>query len=202
MTWNEFAGRIHVGGVEYGSKDLEFPRIMHLPARVDRRFDLAIGGRGVPLEALREAGWAVTESYKATSTPAAYQAMIGRSRGEVSIAKNIYVAMRTGWFSGRSTCYLASGRPVIVQDTGFSAHIPTGLGLLAFSDTDDAVASIELVEADHERHARAARELCREWFGADRVLPRMLDDVFAAAERPAASGHAREIHPEPILTRP
>ena len=103
-----------------------------------------------------------------------YQQYIQASRGEISVAKNLYVATRSGWFSCRSACYLAAGRPVIVQDTGFSDVIPTGAGLFAFSDGQEAEEALAAVEADYDRHSRAAREVAGEFFDARRVLSKLL----------------------------
>jgi hypothetical protein len=179
MTWNGFQGPVEVEGVRYGSKNVEFPLIEPLPGVVDMPFEVALGGAGAPIEHLGTSGWHVVDGPATTRTPQDYQHFITRSRGEISIAKNIYVAMRTGWFSCRSACYLASGRPVITQDTGFSKFLPTGEGLFAFSTTDEAVGAIEAVESDYERHCRAAREIAEEYFDARKVLAQLLDDVFA-----------------------
>jgi hypothetical protein len=115
---------------------------------------------------------------RATLTPSGYQDFIAASRGEFSVAKHVYVAMRTGWFSERSACYLAAGRPVVVQDTGFSQVFPTGEGLLTFTNLEEAAASLEKVEANYERHARAARAVAEEYFESDRVLTQVIEDAF------------------------
>ena len=114
----------------------------------------------------------------ATLTPADYQDFVARSRGEFSIAKHVYVAMRTGWFSYRSACYLAAGRPVVVQDTDFSKFIPTGEGLLAFTTMEEAVDAILQVEADYERHAKAARALAESYFDSDKVLSELIKEAM------------------------
>jgi hypothetical protein len=106
-------------------------------------------------------------------------------RGEVSTAKNVYVAMKTGWFSCRTACYLAAGRPAVVQDTGFSKTVPVGKGLFAFDTIEQAIAAIETVEGDYRSHAVAARELAADQFGSDKVLSRMLDDVFSTDRKMA-----------------
>ena len=85
--------------------------------------------------------------------------------------------LRSGWFSERSAAYLAAGRPVITQDTGFSNYLPTGEGLFAFSTMDDILAAIDAVNSDYERHSLAALEISREYFHADRVLPRLLEHM-------------------------
>jgi len=106
-----------------------------------------------------------------------YQSYLADSRGEWSVAKQAYVGLRSGWFSTRSAVYLASGRPVVVQDTGWSAHYPTGAGLFAFSTLDEALAALAAVEADYARHAAAARAVAEAEFDARRVLERLLREA-------------------------
>jgi hypothetical protein len=112
-----------------------------------------------------------------------YRDYIESSKGEWSVAKNAYVEARSGWFSERSACYLAAGRPVIVQDTGFSARLPVGEGLLPFTTPDEAVAAVREVEGNYPRHARAARALAEACFEADKVLTRLLEEAFADGRR-------------------
>ena len=116
----------------------------------------------------------------ATRTPNSYQEFVGGSRGEVSTAKHVYVALRSGWFSCRSACYLAAGRPAVLQDTGFSRLIPCGEGLLAFSSVEEAARMIEAVENDYDRHSAAAVDVCRKHFDACHVL----EDLIAQAWEP------------------
>jgi hypothetical protein len=180
MTWNVFKGKLEYGGVEYRGKAEEFAKIADLPRRVDRRFSLAVGGTEAPLDALASQGWAVEDGPSATLTPGSYQDYVAASRGEVSIAKNVYVAMRTGWFSTRSACYLAASRPVVVQDTGFSRIIPTGRGLRVFSTEDEAAAAIEAIDANHAAEMKAARDVALAHFAARDVLTRLIEDAFAS----------------------
>ena len=105
----------------------------------------------------------------------AYPAYFRRSRGEFTVAKDIYVRPRSGWFSDRSVCFLAAGKPVITQETGFSELVPSGEGLLGFANLDEAVAATHAVAADWPRHARAARAIAEEYFGADKVIGAMLE---------------------------
>jgi hypothetical protein len=180
MTWNDFRGPLVFGGREYGSKGVEFHRIRSLPSMTSSPLRIAIGGGTAPTQELLNDGWQVLDGPSATITPQSYQAFIAGSRGEVSTAKNVYVAMNTGWFSCRTACYLAAGRPAVVQDTGFSRHIPTGNGLLAFDTVEQASSSIAAVEADYPAHATAAREIAAEYFDSVKVLGRMLDAIFAS----------------------
>ena len=93
------------------------------------------------------------------------------------MTKDQYARLRTGWFSERSACYLAAGRPVVSQDTGFGNVLPTGEGLYAYQTTDEALAALEAIDADYERHSRAARAIAEEFFRAETVLARLLDDL-------------------------
>jgi hypothetical protein len=115
----------------------------------------------------------------ATLTPGQFRDFVAGSRGELSPAKHVYVAMRSGWFSERSARYLAAGRPVVVQDTGFAAALPVGEGLLTFRTPEEAAAAVREVEGDYPRHARAARALAEEYFDSDKVLGRLLEDALA-----------------------
>lgn len=178
MTWNNFREPVEHEGQVYGTKEMEFEKIEALPARLrDVEFELAAGGSGAPVERWRAAGWNVIDSHSVSTTVDDYREYIEGSRGELSVAKNLYTATRSGWFSCRSVCYLAAGRPAVIQDTGFSHKVPTGEGLLAFDDEDAAVAAVESVEADYGRHSHAAVGLAREYFGHDRVLGDLLAKV-------------------------
>jgi hypothetical protein len=180
MTWNVFKGKLEYRGVEYRGKAEEFAKIAELPRRLGRGLRVAVGGTEAPLAALAAQGWAAEDGPSATLSPEDYQDYLAASRGEVSVAKNVYVALRTGWFSTRSACYLAASRPVVVQDTGFASILPTGCGLHAFSTADEAAAAIEVVEADYPAEMRAARDIALAYFDARQVLSRLIDDAFAS----------------------
>jgi len=111
--------------------------------------------------------------------PERYQAFVQASRAEIGLTKSGYVVSRCGWFSDRSVCYLASGRPVIAQDTGWTQFLPHGEGLLAFTDATGAAIGVAEIVADYERHRKAARDVAEEWFDSDRVLSVLLDRVGA-----------------------
>ena len=170
-------------GVMYTGKSTEFLRFEELPSRSLLPLEIAMSGPA-PRERLRAHGWNLIDAWNVTSDPWQYRSYLGRSLGECSVAKNAYVAGRTGWFSCRSACYLALAVPVVVQDTGFSTTIPTGEGVLAFNTVDEAADGIRRIAGDPERHARAAAEIAREYFAADRVLPRLLDHAMNASARP------------------
>ena len=177
MTWNNFGRPIEHNGRSYGTKEREFTAIETLPSRVTVPLELAIGGQRPPLEQLAAQGWRLRRSEAVSHDHHGYRHYVQQSRGEFSVAKNVYVATRSGWFSCRSVCYLAAGRPVVLQDTGFSRWLPVGEGLLAFDDLAGAEAALAAVEADYGRHSRAARELAESAFAAERVLTGMLRSV-------------------------
>jgi len=167
-------GDVLFDGREYGHKDREFERFLDLPSRTGRAFAAAIGGPA-PWAELERRGWERLSPLDATRTIDAYTRFIGGSYADFGVAKHAYVATRSGWFSDRSTCFLAAGRPVLHQDTGFGDWLPTGEGVFAFRDQDDVLAALAELEADYERHARAARAIAEEYFEASVVLGRMLD---------------------------
>ena len=146
MTWDNFRRPIEHEGHVYGSKEVEFRHVEALAERLPR-LEVAVGGKA-PVELWRQRGWSVIDSHKPSLTADSYRDYIQRSGGELSVAKNVYVATRSGWFSCRSVCYLAAGRPVVLQDTGFSDVVPTGEGLLSFDDEAGAFDAIGRVEAD------------------------------------------------------
>src|SRR5207249_11203195 len=170
MTW-QIESFADVGG----NKDQEFIKFIDLPSRTPQRFELAING---PQTLLREHGWGPVDAMSVSRTPWDYRDFIQRSKAEFGVAKHTYVTTQSGWFSDRTECYLAAGRPALVQDTGWTAHLPSGEGLLAFSTQDDAVAGIEEINARYEGHARRAREIAREYFEAGAVLTRLLDTAL------------------------
>jgi hypothetical protein len=171
MTW-QIESFADVGG----NKDQEFVKFIDLPSRTPQPFELAING---PQTLLRTYGWDTVDAMRVSRTPRDYRDFIHGSKAEFGVAKHTYVASRSGWFSDRTECYLASGRPAIVQDTGWTAHLPSGEGLLAFSDIDDAIAGIEQINRDYARHARRAEEIARAHFDARVVLPTLLETACA-----------------------
>jgi glycosyltransferase involved in cell wall biosynthesis len=124
--------------------------------------------------------WELVDPARVAGTPAAYAAFIRASKAEFGLAKSGYVVSRSGWFSDRSACYLASGRPVVAQDTGFATFIDAGEGFLPFATVEDAVVALEDLGRNYRRHACAARALAEEYFDSDRVLESLLERVEAA----------------------
>jgi hypothetical protein len=168
-----------------GNKDREFRKVLDLPSRTDVPVELAVAG---PQGLLRRHGWSCRDAFEVSHDLASYRDYVRTSRGEFSVAKHTYVRTNSGWFSDRTECYLASGRPAVVQDTGFSAHLPTGEGLFAYRTADEAVAGLEAVVRDYPRHARAAREVALAHFAAEVVLPPLLERATAGPAPRQAEG--------------
>jgi hypothetical protein len=177
MSWRIDPPAPIVDGHVYGGKDVEFERFLDLPAHTSERLQVAIAG-AAPRDRIRAAGWDVVDAHAVSDTMAAYRDYIAGSRGELSITKNAYVATRSGWFSTRSAAYLACGRPVVLQDTGFSAHLPIGPGLHAFTTRAEAVAALADIRRDYAQASDHAREVARSCFAAERVCARLLEDAL------------------------
>jgi len=154
-----------------GNKDREFVRFLRLPESKPGRFRLGVNG---PMDLLRDHGWDPVDAMAASRTTDDYREFIQASKAEFGVAKHAYVAHRSGWFSDRTECYLAAGRPAVVQETGWSAHLPSGAGLLPFSTPEEAIDAIDRVEADYATHARAAAAIAREHFEASHVLASLI----------------------------
>lgn len=176
IKWRGFRDATY-NGVQYGQRDREFPRFIDLPQRTDQPFCLAV--LGADIDKLERHGWRAVAGEVASLTPRSYRAFIQESRAEFGVAKHLYVETRSGWFSDRSVCYLASGRPVLVEDTGVADWLPLGAGVLTFRDTEEAVRGIDLINGDYERHRHAARKLAEDYFAAERVLPPLLDAAMS-----------------------
>ena len=174
-TWAE----LHLNGrVLDVSKRAAYMRYLDLPRRVARRMQLAAyispedktGDR----ELLTESGWELVSPWDVAGTPDAYREYITSSCAEIQCPKPIYCELRTGWFSDRSAAYLATGRPVLAEETGFSEFLPAGKGLLTFRTMDEAVAGVAEIDRNWNSHSRAARQIAQEYLGSDRCLSEML----------------------------
>jgi hypothetical protein len=176
MTW-EIESFRDVGG----NKDSEFGTIADLPAHVDIPLELAINAPRAVLDDLTARGWQLRDAFAVSHDVNAYRDYLAGALGELSVAKSTYVQTTSGWFSDRTECFLALGRPAIVQDTGWSAHLPAGQGLFAFRDADGARAGVEALLTDPEAQGRAAGELARAYFAHDVVLPPLLELAASAA---------------------
>jgi Glycosyl transferases group 1 len=175
-TWENKGRDVAISGETYRwSKHVNFLRFLELPRRTLQpcRLAMAPANEGVAAQ-IREAGWDLVDPVPISADMQPYRDFIVTSRGEFTVAKDIYVRGRTGWFSDRSVCYLAAGRPVVTQDTGFSKLIPSGKGLYAFSSLEEIREAIARINHDYERECHAAREIAHEFFDADRVLRELL----------------------------
>lgn len=180
-NWRGY-GSIEHGGVFYGQKAHSLRPLIDLPRRTPEKFALALNihpDETRDLRALKDNGWSLVSPSQA-ATPRDYAAFVRSSKAEFGLAKSGYVVSRCGWFSDRSACFLASGRPVIAQETGWSRGLPAGEGLFSFSTADDVLSAIDAMNDDYARHARAARAIAAEYFDSDVVLPRLLQAVGAA----------------------
>ena len=176
MNWQSHQP-IEYNGKKYGQKNLEFQKFIDLPMQVSIPMQVAVAGKKLPIDILKKKGWDVVDAKQATSSFDAFCNYIQQSRGEFSVCKNVFVANQSGWFSDRSAAYLASGRPVVMQDTGFSRHLPCGEGLFAFHSLDEAKAAIEKIESDYELHSKTARQIACEYLDTRIVLKAFLKDL-------------------------
>jgi hypothetical protein len=174
MQWDSYPA-VEYRGSSYGMKSEAFQDYLDLPRRVDEQFELALGSATAPRERLRDHGWHLVDPLAVTRDPWTYQHYIDNSKAEFSVAKQGYVASRCGWFSERSACYLAAGKPVVVQDTGFSDRLPTGAGLLSFTDVESAAAAVADVSEHYDAHCRAARDVCAAHFDSGKVLQSLIE---------------------------
>jgi hypothetical protein len=181
-AWRGAFGPVEHDGRTYGLKVHEFRKMIELPRRVaDAEFEIALDihpGDAADREALLEHGWRLTDPREQAPGPLEFRDYVQRSGSEFSVAQGVYVETQSGWFSDRTVRYLASGKPALVQDTGFSRNYPVGAGLVPFRTLDEAVAGAGSIAADYERHATAARALAEERFDADKVLPRFLEEAL------------------------
>ena len=178
-TWRNHGSDIDIGGrTFYWSKHTNFAAMLDVASRAEQPIELATDlDSGPEHERALRGGFSFRPVVPMSLDIDAYRNYIGGSRGEFTVAKDLYVNTRSGWFSDRSACYLASGRPVVTQRTGFEKFIPTGEGLLGFDDAAEAVEAIRMINRDYRRHARAAREIAAEYFDSAKLL----DDIAHAA---------------------
>jgi hypothetical protein len=178
-NWRSY-GPIEHNGIVYGQRAHSFRRFIELPRLTEERLAPALAihsGDDRDTAALSACGWNLIDPASVASTPAEYREFVQGSKAELGIAKSGYVVSRCGWFSDRSACYLASGRPVLAQETGFSEFLPIGEGLLTFSTIEEAVVGIADLRGRYVIHRRAARAIAEEFLDSDKVLTRLLDQV-------------------------
>jgi GT2 family glycosyltransferase len=185
------------------SKHQEFLKFLDVPRRSRRSFELALSSyEEEDRHMLESDGWLVRDALPLSTDIDAYRDYIGASRGEFTVAKDQNVRFRTGWFSDRSATYLASGRPVVSQETGFSNVLPTGEGLFGFSTMDEVLDVVDRVEADYERHSHAAHEIAAEHFSHEVVLSRLLAEVGEGPKASAPRAPAFDLLPRDLALTP
>jgi len=177
-NWRQ-AGQVKYQGEVYAwSKHHEYLKFLDLPRRTSQALELALSSYTADDRQLLESnGWHVRNALDLSIDLDTYRDYLVHSRGEFTVAKDQNIRLRSGWFSERSAQYLAAGRPVITQETGFSNVIPTGRGLFGFRTMDDILAALDAINSDYQTHSRAAAELAREYFNYDVVLPHMLSQL-------------------------
>jgi GT2 family glycosyltransferase len=197
-NWNQPWRNVTFDGEVYTwSKHHEFLKFLDLPSRTSQPLELALGSFEDPDRQLLEGkGWRVRNALDFSMDADLYRDYITSSRGEFTVAKDQNIRLRSGWFSDRSATYLAAGRPVISQETGFSEVLPVGEGLFGFSTPEEVVEAIDRVNADYGRHSRAAEEIAQDYFSHDKVLGRLLSEV--GEERPGRRGRLPRHGVEPF----
>jgi hypothetical protein len=179
-SWRGAYGPVDYAGKWYGQKAHEFRRFIELPELTAQRFEIALDiheADSADLARLRENGWHLIDPRVAAGTPEAFREYVQGSSAEFSVAQGIHVHIGSGWFSDRTTRYLASGKPALVQETGFRRSLPVGEGLLSFRTLGEAATGVARIADDYEAHCAAARALAEKYFDSDLVLGRLLDEV-------------------------
>ncbi len=178
-NWKQTGYDIEWNGELYTwSKHTEFLKFIDLPHRIEQPLELALACEDAEVKRLLASyGWRILDALPLTKDILPYRDYIFGSDGEFTVAKDQNVRLRTGWFSERSASYLTAGKPVITQDTGFGRVLPTGEGLFAFNTMEEIVAAFEAIKSDYERHSRAARAIAEEYFSAETVLAKLIDDL-------------------------
>jgi len=176
MNWQSHSP-IHYNGKQYGQKDVEFEKFIALPTWVDQPMEVAVSGISIPYELLKKNKWLINDAQEVTLSFDTFQKYLTYCKGEFSVCKNVFVENQTGWFSDKSAAYLASGRPAVLQDTGFSKHLPVGEGLLAVRNVVEAKEAILLIEKDYSFHSKKAREIACEYLEATTVMKAFIDEL-------------------------
>ena len=176
MNWQSHKP-VFYHGHEYGQKDIEFKKFIELPTLVDANIEVAVSGKNIPSGLLKNHKWNVVDGTNATKTYESFCNYIEKAKAEFSVCKNVFVALNTGWFSDKSAAFLACGRPVVLQDTGFSDHLPCGAGLFAVKTADEAKNAIIEIENNWEKHSKAAREIAMECLDTGVVLKKFMNEL-------------------------
>ncbi len=177
MNWQSYEC-ITYNGISYGQKDIEFEKFMSLPQWVNATLEIAVHGLNkAKAEMIHNHGWVINAAQEVTSSYDSFCKYLANSKGEFSVCKNVYVATSSGWFSDKSAAYMASGRPVVVQDTGFKTHLPVGKGLFAVNNLDEAQAAIQEIENNYSFHSQKAWEIACEYLEASKVLKKFTNEL-------------------------
>ncbi|NTW83870.1 MAG: hypothetical protein HGB36_10980 [Chlorobiaceae bacterium] len=176
MNWQSF-DMVEFEGKQYGNKDIEFPKFMELPRFTKARLELAVAGKNVPEDQLSGYGWHLRNPHQVTISLDSFIDYVIASAGEFSVCKHCYVTTYSGWFSDRSAVYLALGRPVVMQETGFSRHLPCGNGLFAVNDIEEAVSAFDNILSNPRHHSKCAREIAEEYLETTRILQSSLNKI-------------------------
>jgi hypothetical protein len=180
-SWRGDYNAIEFRGKTYGLRVHEFRKVAPLPKSTNGRFEIALDihpADAADKSLLQENGWRLLEPQTVSSDPWTYRRFIRNSAAEFMVAKNMYVETRSGWFSDRSCCYLASGKPVLALDTGLKSLYPVGRGLLTFTSLDEAVSGVQEISRNYQLHARAARDVAVEYFDSDKVLRSLVENCL------------------------
>jgi hypothetical protein len=183
MQWHSYRPEKYAGRV-YGMKSLSFQPYIDFPRQTDVGFEIAVGGADRLRPRLEQHGWVLRDALEVAPDPWSYQRFIEASRGEFAVAKHGYAVTRSGWFSERSAAYLASGRPVVTQNTGFPQWLPAEQGVLAFDSPAEAAAAIAEVEGRYGEHCAAAREIAAEYFDGRRIVAQLIEAACGTNARP------------------
>jgi hypothetical protein len=179
-SWRGPYGRVTHNGRQFGLKAHEFRKFVTLPILARHAFELALEVDPADwrdVESLQQHGWTVVDPHGVAGDPQTFRSYIQHSSAECSVAQGIYVETRSGWFSDRTIRYLASGKPALVQDTGFGCTYPTGCGLVPFRTVEDAARGAQRIAENYDAHARAARAIAEEYFDSDKVLGSLLEQM-------------------------
>ena len=186
MQWESYPARQY-NGKHYGMKSDSFGEFFTLPERTTTKMELALGNPSAPRDRLGEKGWILRDPLEVTRDPWSYQRYLQDSKAEFSVAKHGYVSSGSGWFSERSAAYLASGRPVLLQDTGYTDWLEVGSGIISFTTPDEALSGIEEINNRYDFHCRASRDIVEEYFDARKVLPSLIEGAMNTSSSPPMS---------------
>lgn len=178
MNWKSYDDPVEYNGIKYGHKNIEFEKFKLLPKLLNVSMEMAVSGLKEPdVTTVKDNGWIIKNAHEVTLSLNSFQKYLYNCKGEFSVCKNMYVATSSGWFSDKSAAFMACGRPVIVQETGFSKYLPVGEGLFAVNNAEEAKNAIEVVEGNYALHSKRAYEIAFEFLEAKKVLKKVLDEI-------------------------